>query len=102
MSLFGSLFVFENEREFSIGELAFPISYVSIVFVFPLMLIGGGLLFISNLIQKVWNIDFNIQRMADGYSIPVDYSSKKRYKDEPIAASKKPTNPESDMSKYAP
>ena len=67
------------------------------------LLVGGLCLFVGNAIQKIWNIEFYLSHLAQNtYSVPVP---KQTFQEKPISAPKepnKPSNPQSDMSKYAP
>ncbi len=64
---------------------------------------GCILFFLGTLIQKVWNIEFYLAHLANNtYSVPVP---KQTFQEKPISAPKepnKPSNPQSDMRKYAP
>ena len=64
---------------------------------------GIFFMFLGNLIQKIWNIEFYLSHLAyNTYSVPVP---KQTFQEKPISAPKepnKPSNPESDMSRYAP
>ena len=64
---------------------------------------GIFFIFLGTLIQKVWNIEFYLSHLAQNtYSVPVP---KQTFQEKPISAPKepnKPSNPQSDMSKYAP
>ena len=63
---------------------------------------GIFFMFLGNLIQKIWNIEFYLSHLANNtYSVPVP---KQTFQEKPTSAQEpnKPSNPESDMSRYAP
>jgi hypothetical protein len=61
---------------------------------------GIFFMFLGNLIQKIWNIEFYLSHLANNshQQIP-DY---KPLSEQRKPQQDKPSNPESDMSKYAP
>ena len=95
-------FAFFTEHYISTHPLVEKIAVLGSCFVFFLF-IGGLCLFVGNAIQKIWNIEFYLSHLAQNtYSVPVP---KQTFQEKPISAPKKPnkpSNPQSDMSKYAP
>lgn len=91
--------LYEDTAFSTAPEYVFMVLGLSATFAF----IGIIFIFLGNLIQKVWNIEFYLAHLANNtYSVPVP---KQTFQEKPISAPKepnKPSNPQSDMSKYAP
>ena len=60
--------------------------------------LGFGLIILAKCIQKLWNIEFYLEQLANN-SHQSDYNP---FSKERKPQQDKPSNPESDMSKYAP
>ena len=88
-----------------VSELYFFI-YVWFVITLAHLVVGGISLFIGNFIQKFWNIEHNIQIIANGYSAPITPTSQKSFKEKPIEALKAAVKPsaknDDDIKNYGP
>tara|TARA_Y100001934_G_C12252491_1_gene725807 strand:- start:356 stop:787 length:432 start_codon:yes stop_codon:yes gene_type:complete len=80
--------------------------YTCFLVILAHLVVGGISLFIGNFIQKFWNIEHNIQIIANGYSAPITPTSQKSFKEKPIdalkAAVKPPAKNDDDVKKYGP
>ena len=89
------------------------VSYVVILFVLFIILsgivFGSIFIFIGNLIQKIWNMEYYLMRLAENSNPVISNYPTKRYEEKPIEALKAAVKPsatpkddDDDVSKYAP
>jgi hypothetical protein len=99
------LWIFFLYQIFGSRSLDFDDEFPAVLMLGTIYLLPSGCIFffLGTLIQKVWNIEFYLAHLANNtYSVPVP---KQTFQEKPISAPKepnKPSNPQSDMSKYAP
>ena len=70
---------------------------------------GSIFIFIGNLIQKIWNMEYYLMRLAENSNPVISNYPTKRYEEKPIEALKAAVKPsatpkddDDDVSKYAP